>query len=117
MENENLGLLRKLSKELGITEEEAIYIIDHPCLLEPHEECSRFTHSLQKYSKILNFSNFPKWLEYFMQDNCASCINLNGFLVIKTGPNEKPRAVEKTMTILEEKCPTLYRFVKKKYNL
>jgi len=107
--------IEKLKKELDITFEEAMYILNNPCL-ESSELCSRWQIWREKYYKILNLSNIYRWIESFMFENCAACINLNGFLVMKTGPYERPRAVKKRMKVIKEKCDALYRFLKKKYN-
>jgi hypothetical protein len=88
-----------VAEVLGVTEEELKFMSDHPCLEGPRENCRLY----------------QSW--FGSTHLCIDCINLNGGYVMKTGPDEKPRPVERAMKRLEATCPPLHRFVKKKYDL
>ncbi len=58
---------RTLMEELGISLDEAKYIIENPCLIDFQDKCE-------------HYKNHGK---------CDGCIYLNGFLFFSPGPNEK----------------------------
>jgi len=102
----------RLALYLDISEANARYIITNPCLVGSVESCERYKRWLSQ-----PFPEDQKTRLLESLEECAGCINLNGYLVMRTGPDDKPKPVGKIMEMLKEECFPLYRFVVKKYDL
>ena len=81
--SKNSDLVQYFMEELGLTEEQAKYVVEHPCLREPVPR-----------------DRITCWHYKGSFKDCFGCTHLNGFIYVKTSPDGELKIVKEMAEIL-----------------